>query len=297
MNDIPVCVHCADCTPSPEFYFANDGDETDRYKLNSTRSAATIIIQLPVQPMMSYADAATSPMTLTTATSSSAASSVTTLSRVPSPVPELINKKIDKYERKKRRPEKKFKEFDPQKYERDKLRSSTTPVTEVVQLSKTSADAFILPRETTGLSRQHVDFSEMEEIRLNGPRSSEKLSRLSRHIDSRESNPIKLRAPSPGRFRDAGLGHSRHKYLDSSLSYKNDITLMESPLFRGSRKTHLTEKVYRPGEASPTDERQYSHHVPKQMPRKYSKQQVAESNFGVSGFYFIIVRFVVNMYK
>lgn len=247
--------------------------------MNSTRSAATLIVQLPVQPMTTFADAATSPMTLTT-TSSNKSSSITTLSRAPSPVQEIVNRK---FERKKIKPEKKFKEFDPQKYEREKLRSSTTPVSEVVQLSRTPADAFILPHETTGLSRKHVDFSEMEEIRLKGPRSPEKLSRLSRHRESRESSPSKMREPSPNKLREAGSYRSRHRYLDSSLSIKSDITLMESPLFRGSKRNTLSEKVNRPPETPYTDDRQYSHHVPKQQPRKYNagKQQVTDSNFGV----------------
>ncbi|XP_045216677.2 bifunctional serine/threonine-protein kinase/NEDD4-like E3 ubiquitin-protein ligase isoform X2 [Mercenaria mercenaria] len=278
-------------SPSPEFYFANEnGDETDRNNLNSTRSAATLIVQLPVQPMTSYADAATSPMTLTTTTSSTKSSSVTTLSRVPSPVSEIANKKFDKIMKKRIKPEKKFKEFDPQKYEREKLRSSTTPVSEVVQLSKTPADAFILPRETTGLSRKHVDFSEMEEIRLKGPRSPEKLSRLSRHKESREPSPSKFRELSPSKFREpspiklreSGSKLSRHRYLDTSLSLKSDITFMESPLFRSSKKHTLVEKAPRLPETPYTDERQYTHHVPKQQPRKYNKQpQVTDSNFGL----------------
>jgi hypothetical protein len=271
-----------DRTPSPEFYFANEnGEETDRNNLNSTRSAATLIVQLPVQPMTSYADAATSPMTLTT-TSSNTSSSVTTLSRVPSPIQEITNRKFDKLMKKQIKPEKKFKEFDPQKYEREKLRSSTTPVSEVVQLSRTPANAFTLPHETTGLSRKHVDFSEMEEIRLKGPRSPEKLSRLSRHRESRESSPTKFREPSPSKLRES-VNRSRHKYLDSSLSFKSELTLMESPLFKGSKKNSLLERVARVPETPYMDERQYTHHVPKQQPRKYTNQppQVTESNFGV----------------
>ncbi|XP_060563463.1 X-linked retinitis pigmentosa GTPase regulator-like isoform X2 [Ruditapes philippinarum] len=269
-------------TPSPEFYFANEnGEETDRNNLSTTRSAATLIVQLPVQPMTSYADAATSPMTLTT-TSSNTSSSVTTLSRVPSPVQEITNRKFDKLMNKQIKPEKKFKEFDPQKYEREKLRSSTTPVSEVVQLSRTPANAFTLPHETTGLSRKHVDFSEMEEIRLKGPRSPEKLSRLSRHRESRESSPTKFREPSPSKLRES-VNRSRHKYLDSSLSFKSELTLMESPLFKGSKKNSLLERVARVPETPYMDERQYTHHVPKQQPRKYTNQppQVTESNFGL----------------
>ncbi|KAL4228163.1 Ultraviolet-B receptor uvr8 [Mactra antiquata] len=269
-------------SPSPEFYFPNDGDETDRNNLNSTRSAATLIVQLPVQPMTSFADAATSPMTLTT-TSSSKSSSITTLSRVPSPIGELAYRKHEKVSRRKARPEKKFKEFDPQKYEREKLRSSTTPVSEVVQLSRTPADAFILPREPTGLSKKHVDFAEMEEIRLRGPRSPEKLSRLSRYKENRDSSPTKFRVTSPDKYRDTVASRSRHRYVDSSLSIKSDSAiLMESPLFKGSRKHVVTEMGHRtPLETVYGDERQYKHHVPKQQPRKYIKPQLSESNFGL----------------
>lgn len=270
-------------SPSPEFIFANDGDETERpvSNLNTTRSAATLIVQLPRQPMTSFADAATSPMTLTT-TSSNKSSSVTNSSRVPSPIPEL--KRLEERTRKKRtRPEKKFKEFDPQKYEREKLRSSVTPVSEIVQLSRTPADSFILPHETTGLSKKHVDFSEMEEIRLKGPRSPEKLSRASRH--SRESSPTKMREPSPVKFREIGPSKSRYRYLDSSLSSKSEMALMESPLFRGSKRNTLLETGHKSLPTIPMDDRQYKHHVPRQQPRKYGNAPpptpLADSNFGL----------------
>ncbi|XP_052270574.1 uncharacterized protein LOC127871561 isoform X2 [Dreissena polymorpha] len=278
-------------TPSPEFYF-NNQDEDDLDRINSTRSAATLIVQLPSQPMMSYADAATSPMTLTTTSTNT--SSVTTSSRIPSPIAELPHQKIEKLHRKLSRPEKKFKEFDTQKYEREKLRSARSPVSEVVQLSRSSADSFILPREPTGISRKQVDFSEMEEIRLKGPKSPEKLSRLSRHSrQGREYSPRSRMADStsPLRFKDGlreiNQSRSRHRYLDSQLSTKSDsVIFMESPLFRGSKSNAMAElnlkNPYDPSLMGLHEERQYKHHVPKNHPRRYNKgNNVAETNFGL----------------
>lgn len=268
-------------SPSPEFFYPQqDDDDLDR--LNSTRSAATLIVQLPQQPMTSFADVATSPMTRTT-TSSNKSSSVTTLSRVPSPISELPHQKIEKLQRKLGRPEKKFKEYDQQKYEREKRRSS--PQSEVIQLSKTPADAFTLPRETTVLSRQQVDFAEMEEIRLKGPKSPH--SRQNRRLENRDTSPAKLRALSPSKLREvreSNLSRTKTRYLDSSLSYKSDSALMESPLFRGGRGQATEALVRRPWDAPVTqlEERQYKHHVPKPVPRKLNKQkQAPDANFGV----------------
>lgn len=206
------------------------------------------------------------------------------MSRVPSPIAEIPRQKIEKLQRKLTRPEKKFKEFDPQKYEREKLRTMKSPVSEVVQLSKTPADAFTLPREPTIFSKKQVDFSEMEEIRLKGPKSPEKLSRLSRH----ESSPTKIRELSPTKsrehHRDSNISRSKTRSVDSSMSFKSDSVLMESPLFKGSRN-HVTESLSkRPWDAPVTqaEERQYRRQVPKQLPRKYNKpNQISDTNFGV----------------
>lgn len=213
------------------------------------------------------------------------------MSRVPSPISELPYQKIEKLQRKLTRPEKKFKEFDPQKYEREKLRNTKSPQSEVVQLSKTPADAFTLPREPTGLSKRQVDFAEMEEIRLKGPKSPEKApSRRSRRLDTRESmvSPAKLRdlQYSPTKSRDTNLSRSKSRFLDSSLSYKSDTILMESPLFRGSSRSNVADHLGKKPWDSPvsqTDERQYKHHVPRQPPKKFYKQksQVPETNLGV----------------
>ncbi|XP_052792899.1 uncharacterized protein LOC128226856 isoform X2 [Mya arenaria] len=274
-------------SPSPELFFPKeDDDDVDR--INSTRSAATMIVRVPSQPLLTYADAGTSPMTLTTASTNS--SSVTTSSRVPSPISELPRNKIEKLQRKLSRPEKKFREFDPMKFERDKLRSSKSPVSEVVQLSRSSADSFILPREPTGLSKKHVDFSEMEEIRLKGPKSPEKLSRQSRHRESREASPTRTRhkdslSPFKDHMRDLNHSRSRHRFLDSQLSHKSDSAiLMESPLFRGSRSTAMTELLSRPSPDTPlalVDDRHYKHHVPKHQARKYKTGTLTETNFGL----------------
>lgn len=285
-------------SPSPEFYYVNkDQPEDDVTDLvpNTSRSTATIIVQLPKQPPSSYADAACSPMTLTT-TSSNNSSSITTLSRVPSPVQEMfpmgmhmgmnMNMNMNmKFRKKPKRPEKKFKEFDPQKYEREKMRNNTPVVSEVVQLSKTPADSFILPREPTGFSKKHVDFSEMEEIRLKGPRSPEKLSRLSKHRDFRESSPMKSRDGSPAKLEPLTSKSRMMRYVDSSCSFKSDSALMESPIFRGRRPAALLEQHKRVlNSLSLEDERQYKHHVPKHLPRKYqhnSRDRSMDPNFGV----------------
>ena len=246
--------------------------------------------------MSSFADAATSPMTLTT-TSSNKGSSITTTSRVPSPISDLPQGKIEKLQRKLNRTDKKFKEFDPQKYERDKSRVVRSPQSEVVQLSKTSADAFKLPRELTALSKQQVDFTEMEEIRLNGPKSTE--TRQSRKTETpRDSSPSKLRALSPSKIREmreSNLSRSKTRYLDSSLSYKSDSALMESPIFR---RSHGSEIGRKPWDAPMTqlEERQYKHHVPKQTHRRVKQKQTTDSNFAVGYIHYAIASQFTYMY-
>ena len=271
-------------------------------RINSTRSAATMIVRLPTQPSMSHADVATSPMTLTTTTGTSTkTSSVTTASsRVPSPISELPRHKIEKLSRRMSRPDKKFKELDPQRYERDRTQSSRSPFSEVVQLSKSSAESFALPRTPTGLSKHHVDFTEMEEIRLKGPKSPEKLSRLSRHKESREASPGRRSkdsgSPLKEHLRDLNQSRSRHRFLDTQLSNKSDSAiLMESPLFRGSRSHAMMELLSRtPGDTplALVDDRHYKHHVPKQQPSRRSNRpsKLTETNFGVCSFVYLFVR-------
>ena len=274
-------------SPTPECYYTNNEDACIDGTIPASARSHTLVVQVPVQQVMSYVDAATSPMTLSSTTGSKN-SSVYSQSRVPSPILDLPTniKPI------KRKPERRFKEFDPLKPERTKI--FTPPVSEIVQVSKTSADAFTLPREPTQVAQKHVDFSELEESRLSfGNRSPEKLSRLSRHSrELRDPYSPKL-SPSPtkfkdhldrfDKFRDLSPVRSRLRHIDSSLSFKSDSVLMDSPLFKSARN-NTTLQAKKPWFSSETEEeeRQYKHHVPKQIPRKYATPRQAENNFAVS---------------
>ena len=272
-------------SPSPEFYYQNN-EEWDQNQ-NIPPSARSLVVQVPMQPVMSCVDAATSPMTLSTTTGSHS-SSMYSQSRVPSPVPELITT----FRPARRKQDRRFREFDPLKFERTKV--FTLPVSETIQVSKTSADAFTLPREPTQVAQKHVDFSELEESRFSpGTKSPEKLSRLSRHSrDSKESYTPKLsntptrlkdRLERLEKLRDLTPVRSRQRHIDSNLSHNSDSILMDSPLFKSSRNDSLTIQPKKPWNSlDPEVERQYRHHVPKPIPRKYEKQKQSDSNFAVS---------------
>ena len=233
--------------------------------------------------MTTYADAATSPMTLTTtSTNSTKSSSITTLSRVPSPLHEIPHHRPLKTILKQ---EKKFKEFDPQKFERERLRNYTPAISEVVQFSKSPADAFTLPHEPTGLSKKHVDFAEMEEIRLKGPKFPGRHYKSNKYKPPRTSSPMKFRETSPGQLREGTQSKSRLRHMESVLSWKSDSALMESPLFKGSRQNAISEYGRKPWDSILIEEdRQYKHHVPKHPPRQYIKSKPTDVNFGVCCF-------------
>ena len=273
-------------SPSPDFFYPNNEDEMDRTQIIPP-SARSLVVQVPVQPVSSYVDAATSPMTLSTTTGSKT-SSMNSQSRVPSPVPDLLPNFRPVWRKQDRR----YREYDPLRYERTKV--FTLPVSETIQVSKTSVDAFTLPREPTQITQKHVDFSELEESRFSpGTKSPEKLSRLSRYSrDSKDSYTPKLsntptrlkdRLEKLEKLRDLTPVRSRLRHLDSNFSHNSDSILMDSPLFKSSRTNSLTNQSKKQGNSLELeDERQYKHHVPKQMPRKYEKHKLADSNFAVS---------------
>ena len=291
-------------SPSPDFFYTNIEDDTDRTQIIPP-SARSLVVQVPVQPVSSYVDAATSPMTLSTTTGSKT-SSMNSQSRVPSPVPDLLPNFRPIW----RKQERRYREYDPLRYERTKV--FTLPVSETIQVSKTSADAFTLPREPTQITQKHVDFSELEESRFSpGTKSPEKLSRLSRYSrDSKDSYTPKLsntptrlkdRLEKLEKLRDLTPVRSRLRHLDSNVSHNSDSILMDSPLFKSSRTNSLTNQSKKQGNSLEVEEeRQYKHHVPKQMPRKYEKYKQADSNFAVSstvGILWLIQSLLVRRYS
>ena len=250
--------------------------------------------------MTSYADAATSPMTLSSTTGSKS-SSMYSQSRVPTPVFELP-KNIKPV---KRHPERRYKEYEPIKHEKPKVFSQ--PVAEIVQVSKTSADAFTLPREPTQVAQKHVDFSELEESRLtSGWRSAEIMSRLSnRHKDIREPyspnlsySPTRLKDSFEkfDRSRDLSPVRTRMRHVDNSVAFKSDSVLMDSPLFKSKRNcnTGIQPKVSWCS-TEQEEERQYRHHVPKQIQRKYNRPSQADSNFAVSKSRILITLIILSV--
>ena len=282
-NKLLFLLFLAARSPSPEFYYLNNEESFhDAYVPASARSH-TLVVQVPGQPVMSYADAATSPMTLSTTTGSKSSSQYSH-SRVPTPVLELP-KTIKPVKRR-------YKEFEPTKYEKPKVFSQ--PIAEIVQVSKTSADAFTLPREPTQITRKHVDFSELEESRLSsGWRSAEMFSRLSnKNRDLRDQyspnlghSPTRLKETYEkfNRLRDLSPVRSRLRHIDNSLAFKSESVLMDSPLFKSNRNSNTNNQPKVSWcSTEQEEERQYKHHVPKQIQRKYSRPKQGDSNFSVS---------------
>ncbi|XP_069138593.1 uncharacterized protein [Argopecten irradians] len=220
-----------------------------------------LVVQVPINKdpqMTTQRDAATSPIPFSSSESESAAQEY--VSPAPTKVDSEQTLPHELSESQEARENREFRAKIQKTYNRDEMtklflnyeRQKTCGMkhpTTVVQISRTSADSFMLPRENTTFTSKQIDFAEIEHFKSRGNnKSPEKL--LIQGKSAADGVVRMFESPFTGRsYPDEGP--SRLQYMDNTYSpYSRsghsvqhkfpDGRLMDSPALRSGRHSETT---------------------------------------------------------
>ncbi|XP_033749791.1 uncharacterized protein LOC117334342 isoform X2 [Pecten maximus] len=225
----------------------------------STKLVVQVPINSPKKEMATQRDVATSPIPFSSTESESAAQEYVS----PAPtkvdseqaVPHELSESQEAQENREFRAkiQKTYNREDMTKlflnYDRQKTCGIKHPTT-VVQISRTSADSFMLPRENTSFTSKQIDFAEIEHFRSRGNnKSHEKL--LIQGKSATDGGVVRMLESSYTGRSYPEEGTSRLQFIDNSYSpYSRggnsfhhkfpDGRLMDSPSLRSGRHSETT---------------------------------------------------------